>query len=544
MDLGFETVHRMQGDDGRWYLVQRANVTRNGRFWMQWKSGGRAQIERLFAMRREIANGRSCWFAYWTVPEEGGLPIPMFDVSYQLRSDAGLLPYQPVAVQHICNSVLKNGSALDGSDTGLGKTYVALAAARDLGLIPHVLCRKGGIPGWKEASEMMKVKCEFIVNWEMAKSKSFPYADTTTRKYSTRPQVNWRLHRRAILIFDEAHMANNPGTQNNALYRFSKGIPSIALSATFADKPVKMMPFLDHLGIISSEDFLKWLKSRGHMPGKYEALEGFSDLEDMKAINRAIYPSCGYRLRYDDPKVKDFFPDAIYQVEKIGLSKKNTKLHNEAHRLMLERLAELEHKAKEAREKVGHMAKAVLELRYRQAAELLKADALYDYARNLLEQGRSVCIFVNYRETLGYLAGRFKTRSLIYGGQESDRISRSQVIEDFQNNRSRLLIAMLQAGGVSINLHDLDGRFPRVSLICPTYNATDLQQVFGRTHRAKAKSTPVIKLVYSAGTVEEKVAERVRAKLMNIKMLNDGDLVDEQTENARYGSFHTAQEVG
>lgn len=544
MDLGFETVKRFQDESGQWCLLQRANITRNGRFWSIWRAGGRRDLERLLAIRREIVQGRSQWFAYWTVPESGGLPIPAFSVSYQLRSTEGLLPYQPIAVQHICDSIMKHGAAIDGSDTGLGKTYVALAAARDLGLIPHVICRKGGIPGWVEAAKLMKVKCEFIVNWELAKSTRFPYTSVERLKYSNRQRIVWRLHRKALLIFDEAHMANNRGTINNKLYTSSKGIPSIALSATFADKPLKMLSFIEHLGIMSGDEYIRWLKKRGHMPGKYDALEGINDLEDMKAIHRTLYPAYGYRLRYTDPEVKSFFPDAIYQVEKIGLSSKNTKLHNEAHKILVEKLTDLEKKAKEARRNVGQMAKSVLELRYRQTAELLKADALYDYGKNLMEQNMSVCIFVNYRETLAYLAQRFKTRSLIYGGQESDKIFRSKVIEDFQSNRSRLLIAMLQAGGVSINLHDLDGRFPRVSLICPTYNPTDLQQVFGRTHRAKAKSAPVIKLIYSAGTVEEKVAERVKAKLANIRALNDGDLVDDEVEQARYGSFQTAQEVG
>jgi hypothetical protein len=37
---------------------------------------------------------------------------------------------------------------------------------------------------------------------------------------------------------------------------------------------------------------------------------------------------------------------------------------------------------------------------------------------------------------------------------------------------------------------------------------------------------PVLKLVYAAGTIEEKVAQNVNQKLDNISALNDGDLME------------------
>jgi hypothetical protein len=56
------------------------------------------------------------------------------------------------------------------------------------------------------------------------------------------------------------------------------------------------------------------------------------------------------------------------------------------------------------------------------------------------------------------------------------------------------------------------------------YHAIALQQIFGRTKRALSKSTPIMKLVYAANTIEEKVAVSVQSKLKNIASLNDGDL--------------------
>jgi superfamily II DNA or RNA helicase len=173
-----------------------------------------------------------------------------------------------------------------------------------------------------------------------------------------------------------------------------------------------------------------------------------------------------------------------------------------------------------------HTDSLVAELRYRQSAELLKVPTLAEYAQDYMSEGLSVCIFVNYRATLAALSKVLDTRSLIFGDQDRMKISREDVILDFQSNKSRIILLMSDAGGQSIDLHDLHGGHQRISLICPTYNPITLKQVMGRTHRAKSKTIPIIKLVYSAGTVEEKVAESVAGKLDNIEALNKGDMME------------------
>jgi superfamily II DNA or RNA helicase len=146
--------------------------------------------------------------------------------------------------------------------------------------------------------------------------------------------------------------------------------------------------------------------------------------------------------------------------------------------------------------------------------------------KEYLYEGMAVCVFVNFRETLRYLSENLQTKSLIFGDQERFGLIRESVIENFQNGVERLILCMTDAGGQSVDLHDLQGRARRISLICPTYNPVALQQVLGRTLRAGSKSTPIMKLVYAAGTIEEKVAETVNRKLDNIAALNDGDLME------------------
>jgi hypothetical protein len=85
---------------------------------------------------------------------------------------------------------------------------------------------------------------------------------------------------------------------------------------------------------------------------------------------------------------------------------------------------------------------------------------------------------------------------------------------------------MIDAGGQSISLHDLIGKHQRVSLISPSYQSIKIKQVFGRTRRAGSKTIPIIKLVYAANTIEEKVCARVQEKIKNIDALMDGDIRD------------------
>lgn len=160
----------------------------------------------------------------------------------------------------------------------------------------------------------------------------------------------------------------------------------------------------------------------------------------------------------------------------------------------------------------------------RQKVELLRADTLVELASELLVEGVSVVIFVCFRQTLSYITSKLATWNpcRIWGGQTIEE--RSEQINRFQTNKSKLIISTIQSGGVGVSLHDLDGNHRRVSLVCPTWSAQDLVQALGRIHRAGGKSPCLQYIVYCSGTIEEKMCERVREKITNISGINDGDL--------------------
>ena len=112
--------------------------------------------------------------------------------------------------------------------------------------------------------------------------------------------------------------------------------------------------------------------------------------------------------------------------------------------------------------------------------------------------------------------------SLIQGGQTT--AERALAIDKFQKNEHRILIATIQSGGIGISLHDTTGECPRVSLIAPTWSATDLLQALGRIYRAGARSACLQYVIYAAETIEEKICQQVQNKIHNINTLNNEDL--------------------
>lgn len=527
MHLYFETVGTKE-INGEPYLLQRANVTMVKPFWIVWYNN-RVSLSRLISLQKDGL----FWYAYRCVPQNNsspgqpqGLPLQKFFAAYTPKNIDKLLPFQPRSLALLCQSIIDHGTAVDGSDTGLGKTYVALAVCRELCLQPIIICKLAGISTWKRVCEYMGVQPLSIANWEYVKTGKLPFVAVGIDEFSGARTFTWKLPQshNAIILFDEAHVAAVRTSQNYSLYVASAGIPSITITATLTDRASRMDGFFHVLKVMEKSKFAAWIKGKV-FENRYGEDESITDLDDMKEINKILFPYHGFRLSYSDPDIKKYFPEAVYQTLLMDLSDDDTALQNKLYQELLFKIEKLR--------VLGRQADLlVADLRYRQQTELMKVPSLVELAEDLMAQRKSVCIFVNFRETLFQLAKALKTKSLIYGDQErrhgmaSPPLDREKIVADFQKNIQRIIICMGDAGGQSISLHDLEGEHQRISLICPTYNPIHLRQIMGRTYRAETKSVPIIKLVYAADTIEEKVSLTVARKIGNISALNQGDLFE------------------
>jgi superfamily II DNA or RNA helicase len=165
----------------------------------------------------------------------------------------------------------------------------------------------------------------------------------------------------------------------------------------------------------------------------------------------------------------------------------------------------------------------VIQLRARQKAELVKVPLFIELAEEALENGQSVVLFLNFRDSIKAIAERLNTKCIIWGDNKGTE--RQDVIDKFQADKSRIVIVSVSAGAAGLSLHDLNGNYPRIALISPSFSAVDITQVLGRIHRVGGKTKAMQRIIYCANTVEEDICNSLQLKLNNLSILNDGDLM-------------------
>jgi SNF2 family DNA or RNA helicase len=234
------------------------------------------------------------------------------------------------------------------------------------------------------------------------------------------------------------------------------------------------------------------------------------------SIYSMLYPSRASRMSIRD--LGNLFPETQISSMAYNMGKKETELIEKEYDNIAEELDKL--KDKKFTDKLNPF---VILLRAHQKIELLKCATIIDLTKDHLENKFSVCIFVNFTQTIKILKEELKTNCIIIGGQTLQE--REENIKKFQDNKSRVIICNIKAGGIGISLHDVHGDHPRVSLISPSWDATSLVQTLGRVHRAGGKTKSLQRIVFCAGTIEERISKVLSTKLNNLSSINDGDLV-------------------
>ena len=422
-----------------------------------------------------------------------------------------LYPSQQSAADHLAMILTKHGAALDASDTGTGKTYVACGTAHQLGLAPLVVCPKSVIPTWGKVASEIGCDLTDVLSYEKLRTGNTPWL-----KRPTKAKFQWQLPAGEMVIFDEAHRCSGYKTQLSTLCALTKAyrLKTLLLSATIADSPLKMRAAGYLLGLHSFQNCYSWLLKHGCKKGFFGGIDGppASLLPGIMAdIHDEIFPERGYRMKSENMPE---FPETLitaesYQIEAPATLDK-----------ICQQLAEVVADAGVRSSEEG--GALTLQLRLRQQVEYGKMSVFKELAQDGLAEGMAVAIFTAFRLTLDALAEQFPDTSIIHGGVSS--ADRAEAIRRFQAGETNIILCTIGAGGSGISLHDRVGDRPRLALISPTFNAMEMHQVMGRVHRAGGKTKSIQRIIYAAGTVEEKVAKRLSKKLAGMKAFNDGDL--------------------
>jgi superfamily II DNA or RNA helicase len=441
------------------------------------------------------------------------------DIYEKIKADTGNdYSYQLPSIKRLCVSLEAFDSALDASDTGTGKTFVACAVARVLELALLVVCPKNVLPPWKRAAELFDVEIE-VINYEMLRTgkTEFGYYQETPKgkqvfKYS--PEVD---PEQTLFVFDECHRMKDWRTLNCGLglAALDAGFKVLALSATAADNPMHMKFVSLLTGLIQHPShFWGWMLQNGVQPGKYghEFIGGHNVLS---RIHRQIFPLRGSRIRVSE--LGDIFPQTtvISEAYEMEETAKIQKIYRQMH----EELRKLQES--KSKDKGANILTAML--RARQEVELLKVPTLVQMVNDGLEEGMSVVVILNFDASIKALTYRLKTSNTITGADKPE--IRQQLIDGFNADEERLIVMNIKAGGLGISLHGNSRSRPRLVLISPTFSGIDLKQALGRCHRAGGARS-IQKIVWAANTIEEKACNKVRARLQRVSIFNDDQLDD------------------
>jgi superfamily II DNA or RNA helicase len=503
------TVNTRQG------LRSVRSATPTAAFWSEWKVSKEGVKSRGYSLAK---NRENQWeVTHWAVPTHAPDEVREDKARTALNMDAsGLLHYQVPAFRTLVAAIERYNAALDASDTGVGKTYDALATARAFGVVPTVLCMRVAIPSWYRAADEMGVKIR-AYSYEKIRA-----GNTLEGEWETVQASNGKSYDRFVwskkvkfLIFDEVHKCKARDTQN-ALMLIAAGIqkiPTLCASASAVESPLDMRALGYLLGLHNLWDFYGWAEANGCHKGAWNNWEYSGGTRGMSSIHAQIFPDRGVRLRTADiPN----FPKFVVDTKLVDVSSPESiqATYDELDRL----IRDVHEKSKTDSDKAAHLT---ARLRRRQISEAQKIPAMVEYAEDALSNGRSVIIGVSFKESVASLMELLKKHRPVAITGDTDPITRQANIDAFQINRVHVMVLTVNVGGASIGLHDLHGR-PRTSLLSPGDDSRMVIQFIGRTPRAGAKSLSLIHILYAKGTVEERIATSNEGKLRRMKAFNDG----------------------
>lgn len=426
-----------------------------------------------------------------------------------------LYPHQIPMVARHKELLQARGVTSDRSETGVGKTPAILQAAKDLNVPFAIVCPKTLISHWNRWCRLMELKPVTILGWEACKLGKSP------RLFNPKnPGLKWLAEwpdKKILVIFDEAHRAKSKKTQNSKMVAAAaaEGHWLALLSATLIQNPLDLLGLGFPLKLVGKPyHAFKYAQRFGVGIGPWGGYDDFST----KAQKLELYEELdkiGLRVR----KAEICPTMCVHRTDLVDSERAS--LIRGIYETLEKEITELQAKGASAIEEITKR------LRARQAAELAKVPIFVEETLRHLEEGSRVALFLCFQASIDaatvMLKDELSQAPGVITGQTSLK-DRDSAIEAFNFGDSSVLVLNIAAGGEGISLHDQDGRFPRVGLLSIPESSTHLIQALGRNDRVGAKSVGLNRILFCAGTMEEKVYENLAGKIRDIETINDADL--------------------
>ena len=440
-----------------------------------------------------------------------------------------LLPPQREHAVSLLNSLYINGVACDQSETGTGKTYVAAWLAKNLNSPVVIVCPKVVIPSWNKVLSYFGIKAHCLINYEKLMRGNTEHLNFKDGKDNGPSDYVINFPKNSLVILDEVHKCKSATSKNSDFLIKLKmdGYKSLLLSATSATNPLEMKAFGFATTLHNLVSYRQFITSSGAYAGRYGGfqidLQSQKTVEAMSNIHNTLFNLYKVSSRMTRKMFDKIFPDNHVMADCFDMGTNTDKINRVYLQMEAEMAALEESSINYSQHHFAIMTKA------RRMAELLKVPTMVEMIEDWYDEGISPVVFVNFTDTVEAIEKQLAKNSKFDGkiarivGGQSDKV-RQNDIELFQSDVKRIMIANLAAGNAGVSLHDLNGNFPRGSIISPSYSAINLLQALGRIHRAEGKTTCIQKVMFAAGTIEVEACKRVQCKLNNLECLNDGDL--------------------
>ncbi len=447
----------------------------------------------------------------------------------------GLLEPQKIHSTKLLNSLHLNGFAFDASPTGTGKTYCASWIAKNYGSSVVVICPKSVQKNWFDTLKSFGIDNPIVMTFERLVRGNTDYYTYDMSVYLNR--TNWwkslgitvNFPNNSLVILDEVHKCKGQKSLSGECLVAIKnaGHKLLMLSASAATNVTEMKAFGYATLLHSGYGFYDFCKDNGVAFNRFGLGTWDANLqkckEGMVRIHNTLFNTLGCANRMNRKDFGNIFPDNQVIADGFDLGSNTAKLQSVYNEMEYE-LMNLDESSMEYSE--HHFA---IIMKARRQSEILKVPAMVSWIEDMYDEGVSPVVFINFRETLEAIEKRLDSAKYsgkiakIVGGQTQKQ--RDNEIEQFQSDIKRICLVMVAAGSASVSLHDLNGNYPRHTLINPSYSAINTLQALGRCHRANGK-TPVVQRFFFANGVEieEKMRKRVNLRLTNLDSLNDGDL--------------------
>lgn len=447
-----------------------------------------------------------------------------------------LRPYQIEPADRL-ETMLRAGPAGDLSDCGTGKTYVACEMLRRLDEPTLVVCPKISQSAWRRVGA--EIGAEFdVLNYDKLRLGNTPYLRREVvshrRKLVKQPDGTVKVVAQPIyryvwakevkrIVFDEAHRCSAIDSLQAKMLAaaVTQEKRPLLITGSVAESPLQLKAIGYAFGLHQNANFWHWAQQHGCFKPPFGGLKFTTNKERAAAImadlHAQIFPEKAIRIPVTG--MGDYYKGFLLDCPLIDVPSPD-----EVDKLTAEintALQELEQRIEERGASEEHPMTRLL--RARQRLDLLKLPAKMELADDLYEQGHTVLLFENFSETVEQLRARYPDAGVIVGDTPQDE--RDRIMAAVQSDQMRRVILNMQAGGESISLHNLTGKYPRATLLPHQFSAKLLRQAIFRTARSGATEKALVLLPVVAGTVEEDIKKNVERKSLCLDTLNDGDLL-------------------